>query len=186
MSRARISPLRSTRSVRYEAMVAATARRWAAWNTVTSTRRTSTSAKAATHMSAPRMIRRWKMVAASFMSLRRRFGIGVAQRRLAERAVLAVARKLLERGELHRGGVVEAELAVRQGRDAVRRGEPRPVGLQHADQAALARDRSFGFADVDARQPRLLGHVVERQDGKPHQRDAEKVQDADHHILRRA
>ena len=50
-------------------------------------------------------------------------------------AVLAVARQLLERGELHRGGVVEAELAVRERRDAVRRGEPRPFGLQHADLA---------------------------------------------------
>src|ERR1700760_3707517 len=152
-------------------MVAATARRCAAWNTVTSTRRTSTSAKAATHMSAPSTIRRWKMVAASFMSLRRLFDVGVAQRRLGERAVLAVARQLLERRELHRRGVVEAELAVCQGRDAVRRGEAGPIGLQPAPRAVLVGDGVLRLADLDAGEPRLLGDIVERQDGKPHQRD---------------
>src|SRR5579862_1892980 len=161
-------------------MAAATERCCAAWNTVTSTSRTTTSANAATHIAAPMTIRRWKMVAPSFMSLRRRLGVGVAQRRLAQGAVLAVARQLLERGELHGRTVVEAELALRQRGDAFGAGDARPVGLEHADLALLLRDRVPGLVEIDAGQPRLLRDVVKGQDRKPHQRDAEEIEDADH------
>src|ERR1700733_9783636 len=131
-------------------------------------------------------IRRWKMVAPSFMSLRRRLGVGVAQRRLAQGAVLAVARQLLERRELHGRTVIEAELALRQRGDALGTGDARPVGLEHADLALLLRDRVPGLVEIDAGQPRLLRDVVESQDRKPHQRDAEEIEDADHLALRQA
>ena len=98
-------------------------------------------------------MRRWKSVAASFMSLRsvavgdrleraglrRHLGAGVAHRRGRQRRVFAAARQQIEGGELH-GEVLSMPSLLAASVDARGAGDLRPFGLQHADGAVLGVD----------------------------------------------
>src|SRR5262249_50329769 len=152
-------------------------------------------AKAATHRTAPTTMRLWRSVAPSVMSLRsaaivdrqertrlgRRLGGGAADRRGSQRcAVLAAARQKVERGQLHGGGVVEAELARCQRRDAFRTGDPCPFRLEQADCATFRNDVPVYLRELAACDPRAFRHMVERENRKTHQRYEEEIQDTDH------
>ena len=71
-------------------------------------------------------------------------------------------------------------MTLRQFLDAGRTGDMRPFGLKHADAAARFADLAIDLGQLHLGHAGMLGDMVERQDRKTHQRDAEEIEHPDH------